>query len=68
LNTRHQEERTKLEETHRRETQRPPNWLSPQEARKQHDSERRALDEQHEQERRSLQQRHEREQKGEGRR
>ncbi len=67
LNTRQQEERTKLEEEHRRELQRPPTWVSPKEIRKQHEAERRALDEQQDQEKKSLKQRHEREEKGEGR-
>jgi len=67
LNGRHQEEqeRVKLEEAHRREMVRPPGGISPEELRKHHETERRAINEQHEQEKKLLQQRHEREQKGE---
>lgn len=63
MNTRHQEERTRLEEIHRGESQRPPSWMSIREIRRQHEEERRALDEQQEQERRLLRNRFEREQR-----
>lgn len=60
LNARQQEERSRLEEIHRGEIQRPPSWMSIREMRRQHEEEKRVLDEQQEQERRSLQQRFER--------
>ncbi len=61
-----QNERTRLEQEHRREIQQPPQGKSVADLRREHEAERRNLEESAQQERQLLQRRHERERKAIG--
>lgn len=65
LNAKHQAERANLEEEQRKELQRPPKGVSPEELRRQQQAERRELDEQERLEIQLLRERQEKERKGE---